>query len=521
MKDMILKTFTGILQLSIAPTLLLILVIFSASAVIAQDDYKKWLEKDKQKLNKFLEEDDKKFVEFLKKDWEKFQLEAGYKFDKAPKPVQLPKAEPKPLDIAPANEEPSEIKSIPEVTPVEKPIVPKEIPPPPVPEQKAIPEMLTPVPPSIQRDEIPLEFDFYGSAQRVGIKKEFRVKIPNKIDQKAIAKFWEDIGSTDYKPILASLTAEKENKNLNDWGYFMLLKNFSDKVYPGNSNNQHLLIWFLSIKSGYKTQVGLINDEVFLFISSEHKLYGVPFLASEDKGYNKYVINFGNLESKINGSIYTYDEEYPGSTKLLDMQIARSPQIDKSIKEKNLHFEYEGESFTVPVKYNISAVNFYEKYPYTNMYIYFNSGIDETAKSSLLSSFKPIIAGKSEEDAANILLRFAQTAFEYQTDQPNFGREKPLFVEETLHYKFSDCEDRSILYAFLVKNLLGLDVIGLDFPGHISTAVKFNKEISGDYIIHNGKKYLVCDPTYINANIGMCMPQFKGAALESIIEISK
>ncbi|MBU4445318.1 hypothetical protein KJ656_09580, partial [bacterium] len=62
-------------------------------------------------------------------------------------------------------------------------------------------------------------------------------------------------------------------------------------------------------------------------------------------------------------------------------------------------------------------------------------------------------------------------------------------------------------------------VIGLNYPGHIATAVRFNSNITGDYITYNEKKYLVCDPTYINADIGQCMPRFKFADPE-IIDIN-
>jgi hypothetical protein len=59
--------------------------------------------------------------------------------------------------------------------------------------------------------------------------------------------------------------------------------------------------------------------------------------------------------------------------------------------------------------------------------------------------------------------------------------------------------------------LTGLEVIGLDYPGHISTAVRFSDNLKGDYIVLNNKKYMVCDPTYINARLGMAMPKFKNS----------
>jgi hypothetical protein len=51
--------------------------------------------------------------------------------------------------------------------------------------------------------------------------------------------------------------------------------------------------------------------------------------------------------------------------------------------------------------------------------------------------------------------------------------------------------------------------VGLDYPGHISTAVRFNTEVSGDSVVFEGNKFIICDPTYINADVGMAMPMFK------------
>ena len=86
---------------------------------------------------------------------------------------------------------------------------------------------------------------------------------------------------------------------------------------------------------------------------------------------------------------------------------------------------------------------------------------DEVA-SSILPPLQDAIQGKTETDAANILLNFVQTAFLYQTDHEQFGYEKPFFVEETFYYPYCDCEDRAVLYAYLVKELLGLDIVLLN-----------------------------------------------------------
>ena len=138
-------------------------------------------------------------------------------------------------------------------------------------------------------------------------------------------------------------------------------------------------------------------------------------------------------------------------------------------------------------------------------------------KRNLYPNLKKQISGKTELEAANILLNFVQTAFDYQTDQEQFGYERPLFGDELFFYPYSDCEDRSILYSILVHDLLHLDVVMLLYPGHLATAVRFTDEVPGYYFMVNGGKYVLCDPTYIGAPVGDCMPQFVGTAAEVVI----
>ena len=60
------------------------------------------------------------------------------------------------------------------------------------------------------------------------------------------------------------------------------------------------------------------------------------------------------------------------------------------------------------------------------------------------------------------------------------------------------------------RELLGLEVIGLDYPGHIATAVRFSSMVPGDQVVVGDRSYTICDPTYLNATVGMAMPNFKG-----------
>lgn len=121
-----------------------------------------------------------------------------------------------------------------------------------------------------------------------------------------------------------------------------------------------------------------------------------------------------------------------------------------------------------------------------------------------------MVQGKSAYDAVATLLHYMHFGFDYATDDDQFGYEKPFFCEENFYYPRNDCEDRSILFSRLVRNLLGLEVVLLDYPNHIATAVCFpDGNVGGDYYEVEGRRYVVCDPTYIGAGIGMAQPAYK------------
>jgi len=112
----------------------------------------------------------------------------------------------------------------------------------------------------------------------------------------------------------------------------------------------------------------------------------------------------------------------------------------------------------------------------------------------------------------NMFLNFLQTCFGYKTDAEQFGYERPFFPDESFYFPFNNCKDRATLFAILVREFLDLEVVLLHYPGHLASAVHFTEDVEGDYLMVNGKKFIVCDPTYIGANLGRAMDQFKGVS---------
>ncbi|MDE6002780.1 MAG: hypothetical protein K2G76_04710, partial [Prevotella sp.] len=55
------------------------------------------------------------------------------------------------------------------------------------------------------------------------------------------------------------------------------------------------------------------------------------------------------------------------------------------------------------------------------------------------------------------------------------------------------------------------------YPGHLAMAVNFPEEVQGDSFIHEGRRFTVCDPTYIGSDVGETMPSVEGKGIKAIL----
>lgn len=470
-----------------------LLGVTAGRSVAQEDDYQKWLKSEEEKFQQFKDARDREFTEFLKKEWRGLQLMAGTVADEKPKPVKMPVAK-----VPPVSKKDT----------VRTPIV--KLPPLPPPEQPRPQPVKTPPPVVEEKNPLSVKVPFYDTSLDLRCDEAFRIPVPAKITKEAITAYWTAMSNTNYEDLLTQTKFHRDRMKLNDWGYCLLLERVGETVNGGSANAGTLFAWFMLSKSGYEARVGFADDKVYLMLPARNNLYGIPYFTFSGKGNKRYyAMPVSRLIGQAGTELYTYEGSYEGAEKPMDFGIGQFPQLADAKATKNLRFVWDGKMVPVPVTYRRDAVDFFEYYPQTNFEVYFSAPVSSELSTSLLTDLRPMVQGKSELEAVNILLRFVQTAFAYKTDQDQFGREKPFFPEETIYYPYSDCEDRAVLFSFLVKNLTGLEVVGLDYPGHIAAAVRFPTQVPGESVTYQGKRFTVCDPTYINAGAGMCMPQFK------------
>ncbi len=441
-------------------------------------------------LKNYRAQQNKEFADYLKKPWQKVDIKKA-----EPKPP-----EPKPDVVPPFKPEPAAKQKAP------KRIVPKgnaqlqaeEVP------LDIQPVILPDRPVLIVEDGVPVPF--YQQEVRLSYKSLFDTDRLQNANQESIQQFWEKHAEKDFGQLIGQLWQYKQKMNLNDWGYYLLIKAYAEEICGSNDNKSRLIAWLLLNQSGYKARIGSSEGEAFLMLAITNKMYGMQFV---DKDSLRYYIAEGKPTR-----LMTYPKEFPAAKRVFDMNLYSVLNFENQGVEKVLTAADKSE-FTINLPEN--NLKFYADYPQSQLEVYFDAGMSSGIKNGLLSFLAGKINELDEQQKVSYLLNFVQNTFEYKTDDEQFGREKWFFPEELFEYPYSDCEDRSVLFSWLVRKLCGLETCALKYPGHAATAVAFTEDVAGDYVMLEERKFTVCDPTYINAPIGMAMPQFEGVQPEVIV----
>ena len=546
------------------------------SAQVVTDDFDKFIQEENASFDKFIDDANKEFIEFLRHPWKKAEAKKPVErhtkpeppkpviydeqkhpedtppveltikdilnqttiegqqrptvevknvdqltFDKpTPKPQPQPKPTPKPTVIVAKQNTPTIIGGN---TPKAEPAKPQAIPDKPQPvAPKAEPTtpakpQTTPVKPQPKPKAKPamqssLQKEFYPSVAinycntKLYIDASMKGVINITSSQEcAVADGYEALCRSNYKPLIANCQQAQKDFRLNDWGVFLFVKTAAEALC-NDENSCIVMQQFLLNELGYRAKMARRGDrnQLLLFVATDCMVYGHPYFTKEG-------LNYYNINGTEACTFYMCNQDSKKAKTPVAMRLNNVPALNSGVVSRQR--TNKAGNVSVSVNVSKSLMDFYASMPQCDYGVYAKAPVAGSLAQEVLGTLRPLVQGKSEVDAANLLLNFVQTGFKYATDEEQFGFEKPFFVEELFYYPACDCEDRSVLFGWLVRELLGLDVVYLDYPNHIATAVQFKGDVKGDFLTVDGKRYTVCDPTYIGASIGMTMPNLRSAGV--------
>lgn len=441
------------------------------------------------------------FADFLSNPWKEFEQSDPIPAPQPPAPpVPVPEVEPYQGE-APVEDTPVVINDT-IITPVPAPPQPQPVEP--IREEPVV-------------EPATLTFTFFGTPETVRLDTSALPRL-GAVSEAAIAQHIQRLCQV---PNVANLALDclgiRSDRDLGDWAYLQMLQSLARDAYQADGNDATLLTAYLYLMSGYKMRLATDGDVVYLLYASQHVIYDLPsYLVDNDHFYP-----LGNAPVHLKIGQAPYPNETP-----MSLVITSNPKLDRdpSPARKIASSLYPDVKASVSVNKNL--LQFYDTYPtsyyggniMTRWAQYANTPLDPAIATSLYGELKSSLTADTQLGKVSRLLNWVQTGMKYEYDDNVWGGDRAFFPEESLYYPYCDCEDRAILLTRLVRDLLGLRCILVYYPGHLACAVEFTDDSAhGDVITVGGNRFVVCDPTYINAPVGRTMPGMDNATAQAIL----
>ena len=353
----------------------------------------------------------------------------------------------------------------------------------------------------------PSVFEKYVDCNAFGTSLKLRYNVAHKVtlagvSENEVADAVEKMAGENTDKLIVDCIAMRDSKSLSDWAYINMLKEVTTAIYGSYSNSAVLLMAYVYMQSGYKMRLATDNGRLYMLFASDYTIFGKNYYFMDgDKYYSL---------DELPEHLCICNAAWPAEG-TLSLLIAGNQHFDaKTDKAKRVaSTKYTG--LDVNVKVNNNLLDFYSSYPKSMINndptstwaMYANTPMDSSVVAQVYPTLKAQIEGLSKLEAVNKLLHFVQTGLVYKYDNEVWGYDRPFFAEESLYYDYADCEDRSILFTRLVRDLLDVECVLIYVPGHLLAAVRLTDDIKGDFILVEGRKFMLCEPTCLNgASVG-------------------
>ncbi|MCM1348250.1 MAG: transglutaminase-like domain-containing protein [Firmicutes bacterium] len=480
-----------------------LLVLCAASICSAQSqtgssyaDFKKDLHKEYDNFLRDAKNDYASFRDKVNREYATFLADSNWVPSKPDAPVQ------KPIDRSVA---PRPLTPLPQSAPM--------------PQSRPLPIDNVVSPPPVPDAPVPSEpFDYKGRPGQVAERSvklfgtDFNVNVANdhsislgRLDHASIGKAWQTLSSRQsLDATIGSLLRLRDDRDLCDWAYYCLVRETGAMLHGAGSNEEALFTAYVMNQSGYTTRLALDAPagRLYAMPGTENLIFDQPYFPVGDVKFYPF--------AKL-GSVQMVSADYPG-TRPLSMLVDKLPRLaNRPTAAKSLTVKHYPE-VKIDYECNANLLEFFNGYPAsalpgnsrTKWAYYAVTPLSEPIRKAIYPTLKKALEGKSQRDAANLLMDFCES-FPYAPDNDVWGYDRAYFADETLNYQNGDCEDHAILFVRLVRDLMGLDVALIYFPNHLAAAVAFTDDVPGDYINYNSRRWTVCDPTIFYSGVGHIM----------------
>ena len=334
---------------------------------------------------------------------------------------------------------------------------------------------------------------------------ETRERMPEQLAPSTsdIADEWEGaVAEVDISGIFGGIRDQFREGYLDDLSLLYSVVDALDQQDGGSESVPIRTAVFLQ-ELGISASIFKTERQVILGLASDDAVYDLPRLWWNDRQW--YLVGLNDQDLVIDGELF-----FPSIDAVEGRSFSFVPQPTKAgaAADRVISFTWNEQSYEFRIEYDSDWIQRLGERPELAFHHTLSVGLSPLTRASLENQIRPILGDLSEREQIEFLLRMVQKGFAYGLDSAQFGEQRALIAEEVLYYPYSDCEDRSALLIQLLSSLTGTEAVGLYYPGHVTVGLSI-PPLPGDHVVSiEGSNYVMADPTYIGASVGMVMPDF-------------
>lgn len=358
--------------------------------------------------------------------------------------------------------------------------------------------------------------DFYGHAIRISYDQQLSGLKFYKYDQREMDVKLNYFRNSNLKQSAYGLKKNIDHYQMDDAATSILIDKYASRITKSQNNNQQVFIKYLMMKElGYdviltKTgnKLNCMGDLAFtpgryIYIKYNNKVYK-DLDYKNRKNYGKHLIYRDNKQT----------------TKRILRNIYSVPAIHAKHKSKSVNFSFGTEKHEFTAQSNQSVTEFLGDLPLFEVGKEFTQILmSNEMDSTLMTYLREGVKGREVKDQVRFLLAFVQQVVPYGSDYDKYGEERFYYPEETIMANTADCEDKAMLLAYLCREILDLNTVGLFFQKdeHLSLGIEIPGYNPSGSFGYKGKRYVSCEPTAQYPRL--TQSQFSLERIDQVIEL--
>lgn len=353
-------------------------------------------------------------------------------------------------------------------------------------------------------------FKFYGQEIKIFYNPVIRNINLGKGLEKGVAKAWLYFSDQDFNPVVFQLYQYKEDLGLNDYQYYLLVRQFSDLVFSKSKKGENLLFTvFLLNQTGYDARIAQFQgdggSQLAILLPFFEEVSARPYLNIGKNSY--YLMDIEPGKKLTQSSVKVYDKAHANATHPLSIRMepekARiAPLYGKfqgyTFDERLAQMQMDLPSGPLPVYADAGFSNLMSKTFLYKLLLELDSMVSKRQDENL----KEQLSERERQEIKILnLCHLLNRSLSSQSKQSAKMTARYLYPEMMFFKKGSgDILDRSLLLCQIANRVLDIPAILVVYPNFAMAAVCFAEGdcgtespfFGGDYVEWNGRKYFLC-----------------------------